>query len=68
MDQSELFAAGIAQAPEQIIDLIARGALFVINHSGGKDSQAMYLLLRGLVPAAQRVDRKSTRLNSSHWE
>ena len=55
MDQSELFAAGIAQAPEQIIDLIARGALFVINHSGGKDSQAMYLLLRGLVPAAQRV-------------
>ncbi len=55
MDQSELFAAGIAQVPEQIIDLIARGALFVINHSGGKDSQAMYLLLRGLVPAAQRV-------------
>lgn len=55
MDQSEVFAAGIAQVPEQIIDLIARGALFVINHSGGKDSQAMYLLLRGLVPAAQRV-------------
>ncbi|AYM76926.1 phosphoadenosine phosphosulfate reductase [Janthinobacterium agaricidamnosum] len=55
MDQSELLVAGIAQVPEQIIDLIARGALFVINHSGGKDSQAMYLLLRGLVPAAQRV-------------
>jgi len=55
MDHSELFAAGIAQVPEQIIDLIARGAMFVINHSGGKDSQAMYLLLRGLVPAAQRV-------------
>ena len=55
MDQSELFTAGVAQVPEQIIDLIARGALFVINHSGGKDSQAMYLLLRGLVPAAQRV-------------
>lgn len=55
MDQSELFAAGIAQIPEQIIDLIARGAMFVINHSGGKDSQAMYLLLRGLVPAAQRI-------------
>ncbi|WP_257626536.1 phosphoadenosine phosphosulfate reductase family protein [Janthinobacterium sp. NKUCC06_STL] len=55
MDHSELFAAGIAQVPEQIIDLIARGAMFVINHSGGKDSQAMYLLLRGLVPAVQRV-------------
>lgn len=38
-----------------IHDLIARGAIFVINHSGGKDSQAMYLLLRDLVPAAQRV-------------
>ncbi|MBW3512900.1 phosphoadenosine phosphosulfate reductase family protein [Janthinobacterium sp. NKUCC06_STL] len=45
----------MAQVPEQIIDLIARGAMFVINHSGGKDSQAMYLLLRGLVPAVQRV-------------
>ena len=55
MDQSELFAAGITQIPEQIIDLIARGAVFVINHSGGKDSQAMYLMLRELVPAAQRV-------------
>lgn len=55
MNQSELFAAGIAQAPEQIIDLVARGALFVINHSGGKDSQAMYLMLRDLVPAAQRI-------------
>lgn len=55
MDQSELLAAGIAQVPEQIIDLIARGAMFVINHSGGKDSQAMCLLLRDLVPVAQRV-------------
>lgn len=55
MGQSELFTAGVAQVPEQIIDLIARGAVFVINHSGGKDSQAMYLMLRGLVPAVQRV-------------
>ena len=55
MNQAELLASGIAQVPEQIIILIARGAMFVINHSGGKDSQAMYLLLRGLVPAAQRV-------------
>lgn len=55
MNRSELFAAGIAQIPEQIIDLIARGAVFVINHSGGKDSQVMYLMLRDLVPAAQRI-------------
>lgn len=33
--------------------LIAAGALFVGNHSGGKDSQAMYLHLRERVPAAQ---------------
>jgi DNA sulfur modification protein DndC len=39
----------------QIQDLIERGALFVVNHSGGKDSQAMYLKLRDIVPAAQMV-------------
>jgi len=39
----------------QIASLVARGALFVVNHSGGKDSQAMYLLLRGLVPREQLV-------------
>lgn len=55
MNQAELLASGIAQVPEQIITLIARGAMFVINHSGGKDSQAMYLMLRDLVPVAQRV-------------
>lgn len=39
--------------PDFILTLIARGALFVINHSGGKDSQAMYLYVRRFVPAAQ---------------
>jgi 3'-phosphoadenosine 5'-phosphosulfate sulfotransferase (PAPS reductase)/FAD synthetase len=39
----------------KIRDLVARGALFVENHSGGKDSQAMHLLLRALVPKEQRV-------------
>jgi DNA sulfur modification protein DndC len=38
-----------------ILDLIDRGALFVVNHSGGKDSQAMYLALREWVPVAQIV-------------
>ena len=30
-----------------------RGALFVVSHSGGKDSQAMYLALRKVVPQDQ---------------
>ncbi len=33
--------------------LIARGALFVVNHSGGKDSQVMLIKLREIVPASQ---------------
>lgn len=37
------------------LELIERGALVVCNHSGGKDSQAMYLLLKRLVPAEQLV-------------
>jgi 3'-phosphoadenosine 5'-phosphosulfate sulfotransferase (PAPS reductase)/FAD synthetase len=36
-----------------IRELINRGALFVINHSAGKDSQAMSVLLKRLVPAEQ---------------
>lgn len=40
---------------QQIQNLIARGAMFVVNHSGGKDSQAMYLMLRQIVPASQMV-------------
>lgn len=33
--------------------LIKRGAIFVVNHSGGKDSQAMFLHLLGIVPKEQ---------------
>ncbi|MEJ7807046.1 MAG: phosphoadenosine phosphosulfate reductase family protein, partial [Telluria sp.] len=43
------------QPSQQILDLIARGATFVVNHSGGKDSQAMYLTIRKFVPAAQII-------------
>lgn len=40
---------------DQIQALIARGALFVVNHSGGKDSQAMCIKLERLVPRDQLV-------------
>lgn len=32
---------------------VDRGALFVVNHSGGKDSQAMLILLRRAIPREQ---------------
>jgi 3'-phosphoadenosine 5'-phosphosulfate sulfotransferase (PAPS reductase)/FAD synthetase len=38
-----------------IAELISGGALFVANHSGGKDSQAMLIKLLEQVPAAQIV-------------
>ena len=40
---------------DEINKLIARGALFVVNHSAGKDSQAMFIRLKEIVPAAQLV-------------
>jgi len=39
----------------QIQDAVEAGALFVINHSGGKDSQAMYAVMSRLVPSDQIV-------------
>jgi 3'-phosphoadenosine 5'-phosphosulfate sulfotransferase (PAPS reductase)/FAD synthetase len=39
----------------EILELAARGALFAVNDSGGKDSQAMRLLVQKLVPASQIV-------------
>lgn len=36
-----------------IQDLVKRNALFVVNHSGGKDSQAMLIMIRKLVPDTQ---------------
>jgi DNA sulfur modification protein DndC len=40
---------------DMIQRLIERGALFVCNHSGGKDSQATYLTLCETVPADQLI-------------
>ncbi len=38
-----------------IRELADRGAIFVVNHSSGKDSQAMYALVSALVPADQII-------------
>jgi 3'-phosphoadenosine 5'-phosphosulfate sulfotransferase (PAPS reductase)/FAD synthetase len=38
---------------QEIQTLIGRGALFVVNHSGGKDSQAMLIALREVIPSRQ---------------
>ncbi|MFG6080409.1 phosphoadenosine phosphosulfate reductase family protein [Paracoccus litorisediminis] len=38
---------------EVIGSLIEKGAIFFVSHSGGKDSQAMYALILGLVPHDQ---------------
>lgn len=46
---------------------IAAGSLFVVNHSGGKDSQAMTALLAGLLPAAQ-VLVVHAELPGADWE
>lgn len=40
---------------QSIDDLIASGALFVSNHSGGKDSQAMLINLLKVIPPEQLV-------------
>jgi len=40
---------------DTILGLVARGALFVVNHSAGKDSQAMFIKLRMFVPQEQLV-------------
>ncbi len=40
---------------QQILDLVEQGAIFYVSHSGGKDSQTMFLLLSVLVPKTQLV-------------
>ena len=42
--------------PEKISEMLEAGALFVVNHSAGKDSQAMMIALRrASVPSAQML-------------
>ncbi len=40
---------------ERVKELIKDGAIFYCSHSGGKDSQAMYIQLERLIPAEQLV-------------
>ena len=42
-------------ADEMIIELRDRGAIFIINHSGGKDSQCMFLTMKELIPSNQLI-------------
>jgi len=43
------------QVPPECRDMIGRGALVAVNHSGGKDSQSMTILLARIVPRDQLV-------------
>jgi 3'-phosphoadenosine 5'-phosphosulfate sulfotransferase (PAPS reductase)/FAD synthetase len=43
------------QLPAEIQELVAQGALFAVNHSGGKDSQAQLIKLLEVIPAGQIV-------------
>lgn len=52
---------------EKIISLNKRGALFVVNHSGGKDSQAMLIKIRALVPV-ERILVIHATLPGVEWE
>ena len=47
---------------------VAAGALVFCNHSAGKDSQAMYLLLRDIVPADQLVVIHADLGNRVEWD
>ncbi|MFC5449059.1 phosphoadenosine phosphosulfate reductase family protein [Paenibacillus aestuarii] len=54
----ELFGgSGNKELPslEEINNLIDQGAIFYISHSAGKDSQAMYAVLKNIVPHDQIV-------------
>lgn len=41
--------------PGEIKSLNDQGAIFIVNHSGGKDSQAMYLFLKEFIPIERLV-------------
>lgn len=67
--QLDLFraAATAFTVPAEVRALIDAGALFAVNHSGGKDSQAMLAILRKHVPAAQLIVIHA-HLEGEEWE
>ena len=52
--------------PEAVVGMINAGALFVLNDSGGKDSQAMRVALTRTIPAAQKLVVHAT-LGDIEW-
>lgn len=54
------------EIPTDVEALVASGALFVANHSGGKDSQAQLIKLLEVIPAAQIVVVHAS-LGSMEW-
>jgi DNA sulfur modification protein DndC len=53
--------------PREIRRLLEAGALFAVNNSGGKDSQAMLILLRAIIPAEQLLVVHA-HLKGEEWE
>lgn len=53
IDGPDWLKAYDADVPAEILDLRDRGAIFIVNHSGGKDSQSMYAFVRRHVPDSQ---------------
>lgn len=60
--QSEL-----TDAPD-LNDLVARRCLFVINHSGGKDSQATTIFVKSQLPAGALVVAVHAELPEADWD
>lgn len=54
-DASTGSSRDIQPTTEVIAELISRGAIFICNHSSGKDSQAMFLYLYSIVPRSQLI-------------
>lgn len=52
---------------ERVQDLARQGAIFYVSHSGGKDSQAMYIALCRLVPIDQ-ISVVHADLGEVEWE
>jgi len=52
---NSIYTATILKHLDEFQMLVARGALVVVNHSGGKDSQATWSIISRLVPADQLV-------------